>query len=77
MHNHPMTDREAYLAMFAFLQHHYELSHGHEIGALLGSLALLPDGKPADPAIAEDWAEAVALACSGRVHATFQAGEKL
>jgi hypothetical protein len=71
-----MSNREAYLAMFAFLQQQYVLSRGDEIGALLGSMALLPDGRPADQALAQDWDQAVARACSGVVDATLRLGEK-
>ena len=71
-----MSNREAYLAMFAFLQQQYSLSPSDDIGALLGSMVLLPDGRPADQALAQDWNEAVARACSGVVDATLQLGEK-
>ena len=64
-----MTPDQAYLAMYSFLADHYRRSETEEMGALLGSMSLLPDGKPADPAIAEDWAEAVRRATSDGVDA--------
>ena len=69
-----LTDRQAYLAMFAFLEAQYRLSGSSEIGALLGSLSLLPDGSPADSAIKEDWAAAIAAAVSGQVGAGLSVG---
>ncbi len=53
-----LTEREAYLAMFHFLEAHYKRGL-EELGGLLGSLALLPDGSPADPACLQDWKLAV------------------
>jgi hypothetical protein len=60
-----LTPNEAYLAMFTFLQNYWERGHSSEVGALLGSLSLLPDGKPADAAVTSDWNEAVRAALSG------------
>ena len=34
---------------------YYEQTQADDIGALLGSLQLLEDGKPADPALWQDW----------------------
>jgi len=55
--------------MFAFLEEEYRLSPSDEIGGLLSSMSLLPDGFPADPAVAEQWSKAVQAACSGEVDA--------
>jgi hypothetical protein len=46
--------------MFEFLRRHYDRGPSDEIGGLLGSLSLLPDGEAADPAMARDWSDAVA-----------------
>jgi len=51
---------QAYRAMFAFLERYYERTHADEIGALLGSMALLEDGKPMDEALWRDWTGIVA-----------------
>jgi hypothetical protein len=59
--------REAYLAMFRFLERYYELTRADDVGALLGSLALLPDGGPADAAMWSDWVKAVADVKAGVV----------
>lgn len=47
--------QEAYNAMFEFLANYYERTQSDDVGALLGSMSLLGDGKPADPAIWQDW----------------------
>jgi hypothetical protein len=57
--------KEAYKAMFRFLEKYYELTQSDEIGALLGSMSLLDDGMPADSAIWQEWQEAIAEACPG------------
>ncbi len=52
-----ITVREGYAAMFCFLERVYELTHGDGLGALLGSMSMLPDGHTADPAAWSDWLE--------------------
>ncbi len=51
--------REAYAAAFRYLQRYYERTGADEVGALLGSMSLLPDGGSADPAAWSDWLQAV------------------
>jgi hypothetical protein len=72
MRSDSLSSQQAYLAMFAFLEAHYALSKADDIGALLGAMALLPDGRPADLALAEDWSRAVARAIAGDVDASFR-----
>jgi hypothetical protein len=62
-----LSKQEAYAAMFAFLEHWFGLTKSDELGALLGSMSLLPDGRTADPALWEDWCAAVERAKSGAV----------
>ena len=50
-----LTDKEAYEAMFAFLEQVYKRTKSDDIGSLLGNIGYLPDGEPADPAIWGDW----------------------
>ncbi len=64
-----MTDQEAYLAMFAFLDTYYSRNPSAALGEVLGNISLLQDGSPADPAVKEDWARALNEAKSGRVNA--------
>ncbi|HEX2752706.1 MAG TPA: hypothetical protein VHP34_06310 [Alphaproteobacteria bacterium] len=61
--------KEAFLAMFAFLERRYETSQSDELGSLLGSMMLLTDGETADPAIWEDWCEAIRKVEAGEVSA--------
>ena len=62
-----MTPREAYLAMFSFLDEYYRIAPSNDLGGLLGSLSLLEDGQPADSAIADEWVSAIARAKEGSV----------
>lgn len=63
-----LTSDQAYLAMFAFLDRQFSLGW-EELGGVLGSMSLLADGSPADPALAQDWRAAVEAALSGKVDA--------
>ena len=62
-----LTTKQAYLAMYSFLEAHYRRSGADDVGALLGSMSLLPSGTPADPAIEGDWLAAVQAARTGAV----------
>ncbi len=55
----------AYKAMFKFLDEYYKRGKSDDIGALLGSLSLLNDGKSADPSMMDDWEEAYEEALKG------------
>ena len=50
-----LTPTEAFQLMVLFLETYYEQTQADDIGALLGSLQLLEDGKLADPAMWQDW----------------------
>ncbi|HAC65515.1 MAG TPA: hypothetical protein DCF68_18785 [Cyanothece sp. UBA12306] len=54
-----LTEKQAYLAMIEFLDYYYEQTQSDEVGELLGSLQLLEDGKPADPAMWKDWLKSI------------------
>jgi hypothetical protein len=54
-----MTSREAYAAMFVFLEEVYKRTHSADIGVLLGGMSLLTDGGTVDPAAWADWEAAV------------------
>lgn len=62
-----LTVEEAYAAMYAFLDHLYESTKSDDLGAFLGAMSILEDGKPADSAIWKHWLEAVKKAKSGDV----------
>ena len=61
-----LTQEQAYAAMYAFLEQHFRLTNSDDLCALLGSMSLLPDGKPADPAVAQDWQDAIAKALKSK-----------
>lgn len=54
-----LTKHQAYAAMFRFLEDYYERTKSDDVGSLLGSMRLLNDSNPADPAIAIDWERAI------------------
>ncbi len=60
-----MTVRQAYLAMYDFLSRHHARGPSDEIGSLLGSASLLPDGESADPAIRGDFLESASAVLEG------------
>ncbi len=64
-----LTDKEAFLAMYAFLKEYYERTHANDVGALLGDLSLLPGGDTADPAAWQDWLQAIQKSKAGKVDA--------
>jgi len=68
-----LTQGQAYLAMFAFLDKQFSLGCD-ELGGILGSMSLLADGSPADPAFVHDWQEAVSAALLGNVNAQLSLG---
>jgi hypothetical protein len=51
--------RDAYRAMFCFLEAYFERTKADEITVLLGSLDLAEDGGPMDLAMWQDWLTAV------------------
>ncbi|RDV39156.1 hypothetical protein DV096_00865 [Bradymonadaceae bacterium TMQ3] len=55
-----LTSKQAYKAMYVFLDDIYQRTRSDTLGALLGSMSLLADGETADPAIWRDWENAVA-----------------
>jgi hypothetical protein len=65
----PVTEKEAFLAMYAFLADYYERTKSNEVGGLLGSLSLLPNGSTADAAMWDDWQKALQKAKDGTVDA--------
>lgn len=62
-----LTVLEAYSAMCKYLERVYELTGSDEVGGLLGSMSLLPDGQTADPGAWSDWVRAVAAVKAGEV----------
>lgn len=62
-----LTEKEAFAAMFAFLEHRFSLTASDDLASLLGGMSLLPDGAPADAALWQDWLNAVHKAKAGEV----------
>lgn len=60
-----LTDKQAYAAMFHFLEQIYLRTKSDDLGGLLGSMSLLQDGLTADPAMLKDWNKSVEYALSG------------
>ncbi|QDO83747.1 hypothetical protein FM037_11525 [Shewanella psychropiezotolerans] len=67
-----LSKKEAYLAMYAFLENMYKLTGSDDIGGLLGSMSLLQDGHTADPAAWQDWEDAIVKATSGTIDASLK-----
>ena len=67
-----LSEREAYTAMFAFLEHRYRLTEPDDLGALLGDMSLLPTGSTADPAIWDEWLNPIKEAKSGGVRVNLE-----
>ncbi len=59
MNDKLLDEKQAYKAMFYFLENYYFLTSDNTIGGILGSMQLLNDGKPADPAFWADWEIAI------------------
>ncbi|NJL91813.1 MAG: hypothetical protein HC916_20075 [Coleofasciculaceae cyanobacterium SM2_1_6] len=50
-----LTEKQAFFTMISFLEDYYQNTQAEEIAILLGSLQVLQDGSPADPATWSDW----------------------
>ena len=58
--NKTITFKQAYKAMFLFIQeYYYRTGQPGAIGSLLGDIQLLKDGFSADPASWQDWLDVV------------------
>jgi hypothetical protein len=59
MNDDKMDIKEAYLAMYRFLENEYELTGSDDIGGLLGGMSFLADGSTADPSAWENWLNSI------------------
>lgn len=57
-----LSPKQAYLSMFAFLEHMQQTLESDDLAMLLGGLSLLSDGGSADPACWSEWEDAVTRA---------------
>jgi hypothetical protein len=55
-----ITVEQAYRAMLAFLEREVELTESSDLADLVSEYKLGPDGQTRDPALWEEWLEAVA-----------------
>jgi hypothetical protein len=67
-----MNEQQGFRAMYAFLVEVYERTKSDDLGSLLGSMSLLPDGRPADPAVWSDWQRCVQEAVGGEVRSDLE-----
>jgi hypothetical protein len=59
-----ITIKEAYKAMYIYLERLYEMTGSDDLAGFLGSMSTLQDGSLADEAVWDDWLEAVEAAKS-------------
>ncbi|MDB5311433.1 MAG: hypothetical protein JWO38_5635 [Gemmataceae bacterium] len=64
--------RQAYLAMYSFLEELYTKYEFDQFGSILGGMSLLADGSPADQAVWADWLKAVERVREQQVDATLR-----
>ena len=64
-----LTEDEAYLAMFAYLEYRWNIIKSPDLANCLSDMSLLADGSSADPAIKHEWREAIKLVKAGKVDA--------
>lgn len=67
-----LSDRQAYAAMFSFLENYYRSTNADEIGSLLGSMSIVSDGLPLDRALWDDWKSAVEKSINDEVDVGLQ-----
>ena len=66
--------KQAYLAMYSFLEELYTKYEFDQLGGLLGGMSLLPDGSPADQAMWDDWLRSIEKAKTEQVDAGLRFG---
>lgn len=54
-----LTKKQAYMAMFYYLENLYQLTGSDDLGGFLGGMVILDDKSPADPAVMSDWEKAL------------------
>jgi hypothetical protein len=60
--NQPLTVEQAYRAMLAFLEREVDLTESSDLADLLAGYRLDEDGRTRDPALWDEWLEAVGRA---------------
>ncbi len=54
-----LTEKEAYAAMYAYLDTVYDRTKSDDLGGLLGGMSTVGDCETADPAVWHEWLECV------------------
>ena len=67
-----LTEKQAYEAMFYFLELRYQELKEDALASLLGDMSTLSDGGPADPAIENYWSKSVEFALTDGVASRLQ-----
>ncbi|QRK10625.1 hypothetical protein JQX13_11370 [Archangium violaceum] len=67
-----ITIKEAYVAMYAYLERLYDMTGSNDLGGFLGSMSLLEDGTPAEPGVWNEWMRAVQQARNGQIDLTLE-----
>lgn len=69
-----LTSKDAYLAMFSFLEEYYTRTKSDEVGSLLSGMCLMSDEMPMDKAYWSEWEHAVQKALDRKVDAQARTG---
>jgi hypothetical protein len=67
-----LSINEAYSAMYSYLESLFKRTGSDYLGGLLGDMSLLQDGSTADPAIWNDWLQAIEKVRRGEVDPTLK-----
>lgn len=62
-----ITVKQAYEAMFDFLENVFNRTQSDALGVLLGGMSTTEDGKPADSAIWDEWMVCVKKSKAGKI----------
>ena len=62
-----LPDKNAYLAMYAFLESYFQRTRSEDVAALLADIGLLQHGGPAASAVTHEWREALERVAAGKV----------
>jgi hypothetical protein len=65
-HTDTLTVEQAYRAMLAFLEREVDLTECSDLADLLAGYRLDADGQPRDPALWQEWTDAVAQVMAGK-----------
>jgi hypothetical protein len=65
-HTHTLTVEQAYRAMLAFLEREVDLTECSDLADLLAGYRLDGNGRVSDPALWDEWMDAVAQVMTGK-----------